>query len=175
MLMIFVACSPPQHDHVTAGQAFTKRYAIEMRRENNWWMFGFGGGYLNDINELSFKFIAHEQLELNEARRLIVENIEHLYELINNDPELSPYLTETPFGRKRITLGVMFFKTGTMDYVDPPFIDNVICVDGKIRYSTQQKDKNNLNIAYRETYEEAYEIVQQQQQGLDSVNAQPIK
>ncbi|MBJ7450347.1 MAG: hypothetical protein JHC93_08330 [Parachlamydiales bacterium] len=124
-----------------------------------------GGSMPYDVEILGYGFNGCKQLQIEEARSLIIKWSEDLIRKVNANEKIRPYLHNYPFTNKNINLAIdlEIVNGGTKYPVDPPYIAFIILTHGKIRYSVYDEENSFLNsfkgkTVLIETYEEAFKI-----------------
>lgn len=118
--------------------------------------FGIGGHFFEKINKFSLDYIAYKkEMNLNEARRILVESAELLFCLVNEDEEIRPYLKYYPYTEKHVYLALSFVNHSYKS-IQPPNVAMVSLTDGRVLYDEYS---TKYELIFEETYAEAYEKV----------------
>lgn len=121
---------------------------------------GTGVSDKNGINMLSLSFQVTKEMNIKNARKLLINIVHDYLEILNADKQLQPYLAKHPFDEKNIEIR-LFFYTQDQDYVLHPNIGVASSIKGSINYKTvEDASYYKIQEVYSETYEEALEKLQ---------------
>lgn len=137
-------------------ESFSKQVKIN----NRMILEGFGGELSYDGNNLSLSYSCAKALELNEARKLLVENVELLLEQINSNQLMIKQFNMITFDYSMIEMIISFNKNNIA--FKPPNIALVYVSDGKVFYSVYNTFTKSLKNIHSETYLKAKGIVEHQ-------------
>lgn len=158
-LIFFLSGCTNTVPHGKAADSVIFKFANSARRSQNLRLLAYGGAFLDDIKEFSFEFCSFRKMDLNEARTLLVENVEGLLNLINSDQSLMLYLHEFPFNYKRIEFSILFSKKKHhLEFVETPFVAAVTVRDGMVSYQYYDFSTSSLETLHAESYLEACEL-----------------
>lgn len=120
---------------------------------------GSGGEMMDDVQSISLHFTSGASLNIDQARRLVVESSQIFLSMINEDKKLRPYLHTYPFTGNNIKISIDFDEPGKT-WKDSEEISLVMLLDGKIFYDTHDEEALIRHKSlHKETYEEAVKIV----------------
>ena len=132
-------------------------YSRILKNTNGLTLTGIGGGIRDEkIAIFGVGYEICKDVQINEARKNIVNLIEFYLHKINSDPELEGLLLNNPFNPKNLELGIR--------YVEPngkysSAIAHSFTKEGKVFYSNYDPINDRLERIHQETYEEALAIV----------------
>lgn len=161
-LILFISCckplGPPHLEEVgrfkrKINQSFMQNYGLSCN--------GSGGGFVDQINKLDMTYIKNGVYSIEEARYLIVRCMEEMYDSINNDENILPYLKTHPFERNCLVISILF-KDGYIENRKPNYpiaLAHVLICKDKIFYGIDEEDSGSFPTVYEEPYSEAYKIV----------------
>ena len=140
------------------SHAITDKYCAEMAKNYKLYCYGYGGKFLKRVDQIDLSFNTVQNLNVAQARKLIIKCSEELLKRINADNDIKPYLSHYPFTEKGISLGVSFDQED-QKRVSSKFVAMVFTVDGNIYYSSYNHNKKKFQDVHEETYQEALKIV----------------
>jgi len=129
----------------------TQETAKKLRENKNLVLIGTGGQMMHEIEMLAMSFNYYHEVNLEQARELIVYAINKYLSDINNNQEIRPYLHEYPFTSKNVE--IMIFVYGPDRLELPP--EKIYCItsrNGILRYYTRSDRDHPI---CKETYDEA--------------------
>jgi hypothetical protein len=141
----------------TIADQLSLNFSKKMKEKFGFDLLGMGGGGFHDFNALSMHFNSPNVLELSEARILILEVVSEFLNSINSDKNIKPYLRNYPFDASNIRFLIGFTKNNQY-----PIEGKVAFIGfsyGKINYATFDHENDRLKNIFRETYDEALQIV----------------
>jgi hypothetical protein len=131
--------------------------AIQIKKEKNLQPCGSGGGGVEKIRMLYLAFDYYKQIDVEEARELLIDAGNLFLKLINEDEQIRPYLQNYPFLPKNIEMAI-FFKNPDGSEVDSGKLSIlVLSKNEKLRYEINDPETNHLITIHSETYQEASE------------------
>ncbi len=136
---------------------------------------GSGGGAMTVVRHDTLKTESDKPLSIAEARRLLVSCTEILLKHINAYRPLRPFLFEYPFPHKRISFSIFISREAEAKMAkDLPTVFSLH--EGRIKYLVDADVGNKpapLRSVFKETYEEAVQIVANEQisQSSSSISA----
>ncbi|HEY4831656.1 MAG TPA: hypothetical protein VIH61_03750, partial [Waddliaceae bacterium] len=101
------------------------------KREYNLYLIGSGGGIPDYVTNFSLYYILTDKVEMPEARKIFVNNVEDLLQLINSNEQIRPYLSNYPFTINNLEFGLAFEdEFGKMQ--EPPYVANLSLINERI-------------------------------------------
>jgi len=103
-------------------------------------------------------FNYYHVVDVNAARRLLVDSVEEYLSAINASEEVRPYLHEYPFTAQNVEIDIYFYGP---DRHKVPAGEIMIAAAkrGKLTYYIDVPEKYDLKAIYEETYEDALKAV----------------
>lgn len=142
-----------------AGYEAIHVHSKKIQNTWHWQLSGLGGLFGEKIELFNLDYDATQEVDLKEARCLLILAVEDFLNSINNTQSINSLLIETPFPSKRLNFGLAFMQpNGT--FVANPHIAYAHLVNGRIAYSIDTPLR--LEHVHEETYEEALEIIKQE-------------
>ena len=128
-----------------------KETAKKLQKKKNLVLAGTGGQMMYDIEMLAMSFNYYQEVDLENARELIVYAMNEYLADINNSEKIRPYLSTYPFTSKNIDITIFFY--GPDRYKLPPEkIGLVASHHGVIEYYTRLDRDHPI---CEESYDEA--------------------
>ena len=142
--------------YVQIAHKITQETGKQIEKEKGLVLAGTGGGMMDDIQMMAMGFDLYHEVSLKEARELVVYATEKYLENINAKKEIRAHLHNSPFTAKNIEIRIWISNP---DRSNLPFnsIKYISGLEGRISYYSKVSGKPKLLL--RETYEEALEIV----------------
>lgn len=156
----------PQYER--DANAVTAHAARKINHQTGLKLIGTGGGMINQINFMAMSFSHYGDLSIEEARELLVYCVEEYLNAINADEKIKPHLVRYPFTPREIEVNIFIRKqdgknqsVGSLSVVGE--------VNGKVTYDISQPFPKIAQEVYKETYEEAKKLVEQQDPGMKKI------
>jgi len=132
-----------------------KQVAAQLKTDKELYPCGSGGQMMDEIKMLALSFNYYKDIDIPEARKLLVESVNTFTQTINNEKRIHPYLNNYPFTPKNIELRIFIYKKGTVD-INPGHLSIVSIIGGNLRYKMNDpENKFSLITIHSESYEEA--------------------
>ncbi len=147
-------------NYETIANRITKQVALRLRQEKDLRCSGTGGGMMNNVRMMAISFDFFYEVDIKEARKLLIyANTEYL-KTINGSKEIRPYLINYPFTPKDIEI-MIWLKEPNGNDISFGKITFLSSYDGVFIYkiATGQGSYSSEKI-HQETYEEALKIVE---------------
>ena len=155
-LFAFAGCSKP--DAMSKGYEEIGVFSKEMHKKHHWAVSGIGGLFDDTIEKFNLDYHVHKEADIAKARRNLVFGVEKFLYQVNNHEKTKPFLLNGCLEPQQLKFGVGF----DYDKVTLPFEKRIVyalLLEGKISYSIQRPDKFAHTFVLLETYEEARQIV----------------
>ena len=126
-------------------------------------LVGAGSAIPDKIHAFILHFYSYQSLEQNQVRRLVVDLVEDLIDLVNKNAEIQEYLVNLPFTVNNYELRINF-KNLNNKIQEPPNVAYVVLKKGRVSYFYHDNitDSYLIDQTRDETYEEALRIVREQ-------------
>jgi hypothetical protein len=144
--------------YVKLAAEITEKTAQKLKGKKNLYLVGTGGGMMNDIQAMHMSFHFYQEVDLKEARELVVYAANEYLLDINNNEEIRPYLHEYPFTAQNVEV-VVFFYNPDGSKVASGKIKVAAVKQGKVVYYIDYPEKYTLKSIYEEPYEEALQAI----------------
>lgn len=138
-----------------AAQTAIISYSKEVLDKHGWVLFGLGGSYYDNIVKLDLSFICDKNVDMNEARRLVILGANSFLDKINQDEKIKPYLNHYPFTSNDLTFSFSFENEKSEESISSVFL-----IKGKVCYFVENKNTSISKIIHREAYEDALKILE---------------
>ncbi len=152
------AAHPEEPIYCKYADKITEKYCADMAKTYKLYYYGGGGGFMNNVNKIDLSFNTIQNLNIAEARILIIKCTEERLKRINADKDIKPYLSHYPFTEKGIALSISF-DDKDQNSVSAKFVAMVFTVNGDIYYSSYNHNKKKFQDLHEESYQEALKIV----------------
>src|SRR5581483_6006321 len=98
--------SPPPFDYHHLSNIVSDETAKEIQEKYNVRVAGFGGSAMEDIRlkSLAFSMYVSEGIQIEQARKLLIEWVDIFLKHINQTKALRPYLFEYPFPSEAVEI-----------------------------------------------------------------------
>ena len=150
-------------NYETIANRITKQVALRLRQEKNLQCAGAGGGMMSNIRMMAISFDFIYEVNLTEARQLLVYATTEYLNAINTNKEIRPYLQNYPFRVNNIEV-MIFIQKPDGQNVSPGKIVSISSINSILSYDLLCEPENYINKELcRETYEEALKIVQDEE------------
>ena len=129
-----------------------------MHSKRGFTTIGTGGGMSfsgKGLEMLSITFECDQNVNIKQARELIVECIRAYLNDINETKELKNYLNPFPFTCKNVNITIHFVDRRTQAFKNPPVLAMVGSLGENLSYWTNPNPHSPLREIQEETYEEA--------------------
>ena len=151
--------SPREPEHIKAADAVAMPFCERLCNEKRLQLCGYGGAMQYQVNEYDMYFVSHDQMELSEARRLVVASVLEFLNLVNEDGRVRPFLKNFPFTEKNVNFVVSYRHES--DCVPSKYVALVRLSKGKIYYNNCAGDPDKLSLVKVESFAEAVALVRQ--------------
>jgi len=111
---------------------------------------------MNDIQVMFMSFNYYQEVDLKEARELIIYAVKEYLTAINDNQEVRPYLHDYPFTAKNVGIDIFFYNSDGSD-LSPDKISCAQCSDGKIECYVYSAE--SFTMIREESYEEALQAI----------------
>lgn len=157
LMLLFSSCSSRNPEIYEVGKAVDS-FIDDLKKKENVSVFGRGGGFMYDIEEIDLDFIMQKKVNIDQARKIIVSMVESLLVKINAKKSIRPYLRNYPFTYKNLNISLDFYDSNGKPE-KPPNIYSVHLAYGFLDFSIHGFiDKFSRKEILREPYEESLRI-----------------
>ncbi|VHO02453.1 hypothetical protein [Candidatus Rhabdochlamydia sp. T3358] len=146
----------PLPDYEKIADDITEKTAQKLKEKKNLYLIGTGGRMMNDIQAMHMSFHFYQEVDLKEARELVVYAVNEYLLDINNNEEIRPYLHEYPFTAQNVEIRIFIYKPDR-SRLPPEKIYYIASINGVLEYHI--RDSNPYQAIHEETYEEALKLV----------------
>lgn len=135
----------------------SKKIAKDLSNQYGIYYSGVGGDIKDDIKKLALSFNCYREINIEEARKLLVSCSQKYLNEINESNDLRSYLHNFPFSINDMEVSIYFFKPNRAN-VDI----NQLCI-AEVVYGTlfykKWKSEYSMEKILEESFEEALQIV----------------
>jgi hypothetical protein len=135
-----------------------RKAAIELMTKAGLEPCGSGGQMMDQVKMLALSFDYKGPIQIEDARKLLIQSVDTLVAVVNNDPLIRPYLYNYPFEPKNVEIRI--FLRGA-DQFDVPLGELVVIssIKGTFDYDIRHLETRRLTTIFEETYAEAKQKV----------------
>ncbi|MDP1835511.1 MAG: hypothetical protein Q8K75_06225 [Chlamydiales bacterium] len=159
---ILLISALPQEAHAALkrwNRAGLDQYTKQVARERGWTLVGEGWMRDGDIEEIAVTYKSHQRMQIPDARRVIVEEVQKAVPMIQ--AKQKPKTLENigrPFTYESFSYMLSFYDKRNENY-SSPYLDSAALVCGYVVYWSEGKK------IHEETFEEALRIVEAESRG----------
>lgn len=144
--------------YVKIAHKITAQTAKKLEQEKGLILAGTGGGMMDDIKMMMMSFEYRKVVNLETARKLLVECVEEYASAINASEKVRPYLHNYPFTFENIEIEIIF-RNSDGSKVSLDEINVASANEGRMSYYMDDPEQYSLKLLHEETYEEALEAI----------------
>lgn len=152
-----------EYDYYQKGWCFLKN-TKEFEKKNNLSLALYGLNSTDgqdtplwhDIHGFEVTFESYEELDLDQARKKLINCVHEYLNLINTNELIKPYLHNYPFTYKQLLFRLSFHDKNH-EYVNNNFVALVWLNEDRVVYMI--KEESSLKYLHKETYQEALKLV----------------
>lgn len=143
--------------HTRAAHKFMNSTSKQLEKKFDLKLIGDGGSMMHDIKVIHLAFNSRENLEIDQARKLIMSCAKIFINNMNSSTKIRPYLHNYPATEKNIDLKI-FFQIHKK--FPPPYVSVVSLHKGNVIYY-YDNEEGHLEEALREPYAEALKKIRE--------------
>jgi hypothetical protein len=143
--------------------------ARELERDRNLMPCGFGAVMMDQVRMLGISFDCYNEIDIPQARELLVTASTLFLERINSNEEIRPYLKNYPFVPNNIEV-IIFFKKIDGSDLELGELQIASIQDGILCYDVQNLQPHLIQTIHKETFEEAVVILKESEKFKAVVN-----
>jgi len=162
ILFLFTSCAMRDANYCKMSDRIVSSYIKEFAKPRNLMLSGYGGAMMDDIQEISLRFLSFSALNVDEARVLYVEMMEEFLCRINHHEEIRPYLHNFPFDVNNLDLTIGWINSDRRITKDGHMALMFIGNNHTIYYEAYDPNTEDFYTLCKESYEEARRTVQEQ-------------
>jgi hypothetical protein len=155
-LTIFAGCHFFEPRYIKLADQITLKTAKQLQQEDNLALVGTGGQMMHDIQMMAMSFYLYHEVDLNEARALLIHAVNQYLLAINSDEKIRPYLHEYPFTAKNLEVRIWAFNADGSE-VPLDKIYYLCAIGGIFKYYLNEPETFSRKLIHKETFEEAVE------------------
>lgn len=157
-LLFCVSCQRMCKEEMLMYQIIGQHDKLQ-KKKYHFHLIGSGGGIPDDVTLFTLHYVSRDRVDILEARKMFVNNVEALLQLINTNEQIRPYLCNYPFTVKNLEFSIAF-EDEFIHMREPPFLAYVSLINKKIFYSYYDQNSGRfIGKDYNEPYSEARRIV----------------
>jgi len=155
-----ISCNPQSSGHLnkstkqSVATEVRNKTIIQLRKEKNLCACGVGSQMMNQICKLKISFFYYKEIDISEARELLMFAANTFLNTINSNQEICHFSQNFPFKPKNIEVVIYIYKPNGKE----PDLGNLTVIsmlNGTLKYKVSNSETYGYNIADQESYEEA--------------------
>ncbi len=132
----------------------TNRTIVKLRTDNNLRACGIGSGAMDQIRMLAISFYYYNEVDIEEARKLVMVAGTTFLEEINSNEKIHSFLQNYPFTPKNIQIAI-FLRNPDGSSPSADKLSVISMTHGVLTYRARHSDGGRLSTVFEETFEEA--------------------
>ena len=143
--------SPPTKQSLST-EVMNKAFA-QLKMEKELYPCGVGEGMMNQIRMLALSFDYYKEVDIEQARELLMTAGNVFLNIINSNEQIRPFLQNDPFQSENIEIRIFIQKPKGVELA-PDRLTVVSLINGILEYDVRNPKTDRLETVYREKYEE---------------------
>jgi hypothetical protein len=160
--MVFVTgCGSLQPDDTphpskkgTLANEVTNRAFARLKIEKELYPFGTGAEMMYQIKMLALAFHYYKEVNIGEARELLISAGTTFLDIINSNEEIRPFLHNYPFNPGNVEIRIVLKSPNASEFSYEKLCI-VTMIDGRLNYEARNPQTDRLLTIHKETYDEA--------------------
>lgn len=132
----------------------SKKVFVQLKEKKNLCPCECCGGGSDQIKLLHWGFDYYKEIDIKEARELLMVAGNQFLDAFNSDERIRPYLATYPLTPKNIEIRIFLQKPNGSE-LEPEKLHVISMIDGFLNYKIGRLGTERLKRIHRETYEEA--------------------
>lgn len=161
LLIIIASCDPPYNEYIpylpnkqSQANEVRNQAFVQLQRDKELYPFGIGSQMMNQIEMLGLYFQYYKEINIDEARELLMTAATVFLDVINKNEHIRPFLSCFPF--KPNNIEIQIYLTNLDGSQMPP---EKLCVatmtNGVLEYMANQAGTHRSLTIYTETFDQA--------------------
>jgi hypothetical protein len=143
----------------TLANEVTNRAFARLKMEKGLYPFGSGAEMMYQIKMLALAFQYYKEINIEEARELLISAGAVFLDIINNNEEIRPFLHNYPFNPENVEIEIVLKKPDGSK-LSSEKLCIITMADGMLKYKIDYPEKYTLLTIHKETYAEAISKLQ---------------
>jgi len=161
--LVCFGCSPNLQsenapDKRTMINEVRKKAAIKLRNDKKLYAIGTGAQAMDQIKMLALSFTYHNELTIEEGRKLLIYAVSEFVNCINEEEKIRPFLADVPFTPKNVEIRIFLKKPDGSD-LEYDKLHVISSVDGVFEYEVWDEASGRLVSVYEETFAEGLDKI----------------
>lgn len=180
LLVCMASCDPPyqeENPYLPTKQSLVNEVMnqtfVKMKMEKGLIPCGIGSGMMHQIRMLALAFDYYKEIDIDEARELLIAAGSEFLKTINSNEKIRIFLDQYPFTPKNIEISI-FLRNPDGSLTEPGKLTVASIINGILKYNIRSLATGQLEIVYKESYEEAIQKVRIKQEDQKR-NEHPLK
>ncbi len=163
LIVLAASCDPPpgmevhiphMPDKQSLSNEVRNHTILELRAKKDLRACGVGSGMMNQIKMLAISFYYYNEVNIDQARDLLMTASTIFLRNINTKEKIRPFLQNYPFEAKNIEIRIFLMKPDG-SRPDAGNLTIVTMIEDELTYSVARPGTKMLDIVYEETFDEA--------------------
>ncbi|MES2121627.1 MAG: hypothetical protein V4492_02475 [Chlamydiota bacterium] len=161
LIALVTSCDPPssmENPDFPSRQSLvnevTNKTIVKLKTESNLRACGIGSGMMNQIRMLAISFYYYNEVDVEEARELLMTAGMTFLNTINSNEKIHPFLQNHPFMPNNIQIAI-FLRNPDGSSPDIDKLSVISMTNGMLTYRTHHSSNGRLSTVFEETFEEA--------------------
>jgi hypothetical protein len=160
-IVLIAGCGSPQPDDTSypskkgtlANEVRRKAFA-RLKIEKELYPFGTGAEMMYQIKMLALAFHYYKEVDIEEARELLISAGAVFLDIINSNEEIRPFLHNYPFKPENVEIRIVLKNPDGSEFSHEKLCI-VTMIDGALNYKATNPQTDRLLTIHKETYDEA--------------------
>jgi len=161
LIVFATSCDPPyieDNPYLPTKQSLAtdvrNKTFVQLKMEKELYPCGIGSGMMDQIRMLALSFRYYKEVDIEQARELLMTAGTLFLHTINSNEKILPYLQNNPFEPKNIQIRIFLYKTNGSK-PDLGKLTVVSMINGILEYDIRNSETERLTTVYEERFEEA--------------------
>ncbi len=146
--------SPTMPSKLSLANEVRSTTLVQLKKERKLYPFGVGAAMMDQIKILDLGFRYYKEVNIDQARELLMFAGTLFLNTINAKEEIRPFLQNDPFQPKNIGIRIFLQKPNGSE-PEAETLTVAAMVDGILDYDVRLAETGRLTTIYRETFQEA--------------------
>lgn len=147
----------PTPVYIKISDKLVSQYIKKITSEKNIRFIGEGGSMMRDVKMLAVSFETEEPMHISNGRKLIIDCVNELLDMVNADEKIRPFLHNYPFTADNLEIRIFCHdKSGRT--AQCPDLCIVSSIEGVIKYKVNNKN-DRLEVIHKEPFQTGLEII----------------
>lgn len=161
LTVVISSCDLPYNEYIpylpnkeSQANEVTNKAFIQLFNDKELYSCGIGSQMMNQIEMLGLYFNYYKEINIDEARELLLTAATVFLEIINKNEHIRPFLSCFPFKPENIEIRI-FLAHLDGSKILPEKLCVATMIDGVLKYKADQESTHRSLTIYTESYDEA--------------------